>query len=329
MISAAVSIKTTKAEGSVGASFQNAEGKKLTGDQCEQEHEVDGQRRGLDQPGSAELARHRQTAEPVGRHRPFEPDFDRRVASGRPSQSGEDRVAEGADAAGDLGVSGYAGAGPFRHGEASPIRSRGAVGAGRAGRMPRCRGTRLRHLQTPELGRGDAAGGRASFLRDRGGDIWIDTSSVCLPVPAGHHYTAAAPDTWARCKAPARFAIAETNLTLGNWQLVEMSQGFINSRPFKAETDGFVFCSLEARNDGDRGFATCAVDNTSSRRPRCITIITMVVGYSTPVFVRHMRREALSRSQVTLTLVNCCTFPSGGYRAPRRPGSSLNLSRSN
>ena len=48
---------------------------------------------------------------------------------------------------------------------------------------------------TPELGRGDAAGGRASFHRNRPSDIRIDTASVCLPVPAGHNYAAATPDT--------------------------------------------------------------------------------------------------------------------------------------
>jgi hypothetical protein len=111
---------------------------------------------------------------------------------------------------------------------------------------------------TPELGRGDAAGGAASFHRYRANDIWIDTSSVCLPVPAGHHYAATTSDTSG--KAPVRFAIAETNLTLDKWQLVEAKPGFAMLRGFKAATDGFVFCSLEARDDGVRGYITCAVD---------------------------------------------------------------------
>jgi len=38
---------------------------------------------------------------------------------------------------------------------------------------------------TPAPGQGDAVGGAASFHWYRGNDIWIDTSSVCLPVPAG------------------------------------------------------------------------------------------------------------------------------------------------
>ena len=35
-----------------------------------------------------------------------------------------------------------------------------------------------------------------------------------------------------------------------------------DSGGFDAETDGFVFCSLEARNEGDRGYVTCEVDKT-------------------------------------------------------------------
>lgn len=115
----------------------------------------------------------------------------------------------------------------------------------------------------PEPGRGDAAGGAASFHRAHGGDVWVDTSSVCLPVPAGYHYAATTSDTWSpNGSAPVRFAVAETSLTLGQWQLVEPSQGFYKIRTFKAETDGFVFCSVEARNDGERGYVTCEVDKT-------------------------------------------------------------------
>jgi hypothetical protein len=114
---------------------------------------------------------------------------------------------------------------------------------------------------TPVLGRGDAAGGAASFHLNRGGDVWIHTSSVCLPVPAGHHYAATSPDTWAeKGKAPVRFAIAETNLTLDKWRLVERTPGNPNILSFWASADGFVFCSVEASKDGDRGYVTCEVD---------------------------------------------------------------------
>ena len=113
---------------------------------------------------------------------------------------------------------------------------------------------------TPDLSIGDA-GGRASFHRYRNGDCWTDTSSVCLPVPAGHRYAAKTADTWAdNGKAPVRFAIAETNLTLGKWISSQERPGVPNDREFQAQTDGFVFCSVEASNDGDRGYVECKVD---------------------------------------------------------------------
>jgi MAC/Perforin domain len=111
---------------------------------------------------------------------------------------------------------------------------------------------------TPELGRGDAAGGAASFHRYRANDIWIDTSSVCLPVPAGHHYAATTPDTVGN--APVRFAIAETNLTFDQWHIVGDPAFQYSDRKFTALTDGFVFCTVQAWNDGDRGYITCEVD---------------------------------------------------------------------
>jgi len=114
---------------------------------------------------------------------------------------------------------------------------------------------------TPELGRGDAVGGAASFHRYRDGNGWIDTSSVCLPVPAGHHYATSTSDTWFyNGRAPVRFAVAETNLTLDKWHLIEAPPTMHNYRGFTAPTDGFVFCSVEAKNDGDRGYVTCQVD---------------------------------------------------------------------
>jgi len=118
---------------------------------------------------------------------------------------------------------------------------------------------------TPQLGRGDAAGGAASFHRERGRDAWIETSSVCLPVPAGHNYAATAANTWAvNGNAAVRFAIAETNLTLDIWRGVEMQR--ISAGPhlvsnFQASADGFVFCSVEALNNEDHGYVTCEVDD--------------------------------------------------------------------
>ena len=73
---------------------------------------------------------------------------------------------------------------------------------------------------TPELGRGDAAGGAASVHRNLPASIRVDTGSVFLPVPAGHNYAAT---TWIEGGfVLARFAIAETNLTLDKWHPVGM-----------------------------------------------------------------------------------------------------------
>ena len=121
-------------------------------------------------------------------------------------------------------------------------------------------------FMTPQLGQGDAVGGAANFHRDEsGGDARINTSSVCLPVPAGHHYAATAPDTWAgRGKGAVRFAIAETNLTLDKWRGVEMQRQQAGPHfysHFTASADGFVFCSVEALNDEDHGYVTCDVDD--------------------------------------------------------------------
>ena len=102
-----VNSRSTKAEGSAGASSRTPRARRLPppppwGRRASRE----GRRLDAGQQ-SAALARHRQAGERVGRHRPRpEPDLDRRVASRRPSRSGDDPVAEGAGAAGDLGTSG-------------------------------------------------------------------------------------------------------------------------------------------------------------------------------------------------------------------------------
>jgi MAC/Perforin domain len=264
VISAAVSIKTTKAEGSVGVSFQNAQGNKVSGDSVNKATTFTV--RGGDATRASDPPSWPGTVKPpsqwavIGRSKLtpilewLPEDLRSRVMTLWPKVPVAPAIWELQDTfARDH--SGKAERAQFVVGGRIVLGDRdGARGA-----VQLVCGTSM----TPELGRGDAAGGRASFHRYRPNDIWIDTSSVYLPVPAGHNYTAATPDTSG--KAPARFAIAETNLTLGKWQLVEQSGAFLQDmewRGFDAETDGFVFCSLEARNNGERGYATCAVDQT-------------------------------------------------------------------
>ena len=262
VISAAVSIKTTKAEGSVGASFQNAQGSKVSGDSVNKATTFTV--RGGDATKASDPQNWPGTVKPpsqwavIGRSKLVSildwlpDDLRARVLGVWPKVPVPPAIWELQEAAAQ-DHNGRAERAQFVLGaRIVPDQRDGARGATQL-----VCGTSM----TPEPGRGDAVGGRASFHRYRGGDIWIDTASICLPVPAGYSYTAASPDSsTTNGKAPSRFAIAETNLTFDKWQLLEQFQNFTNFRGFKAETDGFVFCSLEARNDGSRGFATCEVD---------------------------------------------------------------------
>ena len=261
VISAAVSIKTTKAEGSVGGTFQNAQGNKVSGDSVNKATTFTV--KGGDATRASDPQSWPGTVKPpsqwavIGRSSlasilDWLPDELRgRVLAVWPKVPVPPAIWELQETFAQ-DHNGRAERAQFVLGaRIVPDERDGARGA-----VQLACGTSL----TPELGRGGAVGGRASFHRYRDGDIWIDTASVCLPMPAGHNYTATTPDSWAeRGKAPSRFAIAETNLTLGKWQLVEAS-GDANYRRFEADSAGFVFCAVEASNDGNRGYATCEVD---------------------------------------------------------------------
>ena len=269
VISAAVSIKTTKAEGSVGASFQNAQGNKVSGDSVNKSttFTVSG--------GDTTLASNPEqwpnTVKPanswavIGRSNLtsivewLPQDLRSRVMTLWPKVPIPPAVWDLEDYGSPNGPS-------FQDHNRKAERDQFVLGArivpdaneGARGAVQLICGTSM----TPALGQGDAAGGAASFHRYREDDIWIDTSSVCLPVPAKHYYAATTPDTWKdRGKAPVRFAVAETNLTLDKWRLIDMTQDRSNYRGFRAQTDGFVFCSVDTRNNGARGYVTCEVDN--------------------------------------------------------------------
>ena len=259
--SAAVNIKTTKAEGSVGASFQNAQGNKVTGDNVNKatDFTVNGGDSTLAsnpplwpasvKPASqwAVIGRSKLTSivewlpdDLRGRVLTLWPKVPLPPAIWEPQATlAQDHSATAKQAQFVLG----AWSAPYGQDMAR-------------GEVQFACGTSM----NPVLGRGDAAGGAASFHRNAEARIDVDAASVCLPVPAGHSYAAT---TWIETgSAATRFAIAETNLTLDKWRLVEAPQGMYSYRGFTAETDGFVFCSLEARNEGDRGNATCEVDKT-------------------------------------------------------------------
>jgi hypothetical protein len=266
VISAAVSIKTSKVEGSAGVSFQNATGSKVTADQMSKMTQFTV--RGGDTTKASAPADWPATVKPpsnwavIGRSglTPIldwlPDDLRARAMAVWPKLPVPPAIWELQDTALAQDHVGKAERAQFVLGARNvPTEREGARGA-----VKLVCGTSM----TPDLGRGDAAGGAANFSREHNHDCWIDTSSIFLPVPAGHHYAATAPDTWAgRGKAPVRFAIAETNLTLDKWREMEMqriSAGPHNVSNFLASADGFVFCSVEASNNEDHGYVTCEVD---------------------------------------------------------------------
>jgi hypothetical protein len=268
VISAAVSIKTAKAQGSVGFSFQNAEGGTVTSDQMSKKIEF--RVRGGDSTKTSDPQQWPATVKPaknwevIGRSGVtpildwLPDDLRARAMAVWPKLPVRPAIWELQDTALARDHIGSAERAQFVLGARKVLDGQ----QGARGAVQLVCGTSM----TPELGRGDAVGGAASFHRDEsGGDARINTSSVCLPVPAGHRYAATAPDTWAgRGKAAVRFAIAETNLTLDKWRGVEMQR--IPAGPhlvsnFQASADGFVFCSVEALNNEEHGHVTCEVDD--------------------------------------------------------------------
>ncbi len=116
---------------------------------------------------------------------------------------------------------------------------------------------------SPQLFLGSAVGGAASMHRYRGNDIWIDSTAVCVPVPQGAQFSVRAIDTAGR--ASTHVAAVETNLNFGQWQYVDAFRGGVGAattHSFVAGSDGLIFCNLEAENDGPRGYVTCAVNGT-------------------------------------------------------------------
>ena len=262
VISAAVSIKTTKAEGSAGATFQNAEGTKVSADRVHKSTTFTV--RGGDATRASDPQTWPATVKPpsqwavIGRSKLtsvvewLPDDLRARVMALWPKVPVPPAVWDVRDTLAQ-GHSATATQAQFVLGSQMVLPEDQAAARGEVRLV--C-GT----ATTPELGRGDAAGGGASVHRNYSASVRVNVGTVCLPVPAGHTYTGT---PWVEVgTAPVRFAVAETNLTLGKWHLLEENPAHRLYRGFDADTDGFVFCSLEAKNEGDRGYATCEVDGT-------------------------------------------------------------------
>jgi hypothetical protein len=121
---------------------------------------------------------------------------------------------------------------------------------------------------SPALGQGDAVGASASINFARGSDMWIDSASICLPVPKGSHYSVKKWDDFREAATGpySRIQRAETKLTFGKWQTLADKTGFSGAgklaafAPGAQDSNGFIFCSVRAPANGDRGFVSCTVD---------------------------------------------------------------------
>jgi hypothetical protein len=105
VISAAVSLKTTKAEGSASASFQNGLGSTVSADQMSKATKFTA--KGGDTTKTSAPEQWPNTVkpcEPVGRHRPVWPDLNSRMASEGSTRPNDGCLAEVAAEAGDLGA---------------------------------------------------------------------------------------------------------------------------------------------------------------------------------------------------------------------------------
>jgi len=114
---------------------------------------------------------------------------------------------------------------------------------------------------SPALSQVDAVGASATFHGSNPDDKWIDGVSICLPVPKGSHYSVKKWDD--HSEALSRFTKSETKLTFGKWEMWgggAFVPGLGGFKPAAWDSDGFIFCSVQAHRDGDRGFVSCTVD---------------------------------------------------------------------
>ena len=99
----------------------------------------------------------------------------------------------------------------------------------------------------PKLTDDDAVGGAACVHMAQKHDVWFDSNSICLPVPAESFYHTETIDTGTFGHAPTRLAFAPTRLGFGRWARIEADSG-----PRQAASDGFLFVAIHAER-GERG----------------------------------------------------------------------------
>lgn len=264
-VAAAVSIKTSKVAGSVGAAYTNAKGEKVTADSLSKsiQFKVQGGDTTLasnpaDWPGTVKKPSNWAVigrGELVSILEWLPEDLRNRVLAQWPKVAllpairEPEYLPQGQQVW--LGKSEHA---QFLIG----LRKANDVTDGSRGHVQIACGSEI----SPELSH-TGIGGAASMHRYRGNDIWIDSTTVCVPVPQGAQFSVRAIDSAGR--ASTHVASVETNLNFGQWRYVDAFIGGVGAattHSFVADSEGLLFCTIEAEGDGPRGYVTCAVNGT-------------------------------------------------------------------
>jgi hypothetical protein len=279
VISAAVSIKTQKASGSVGFSFQNAEGSTVTSDQMSKT--IDFSVRGGDSTKTSDPQSWPATVKPaknwevIGREKLtsivdwLPEDLRRRLMVAWPRVPVPPAIWDAEEIRAE-NHSAKAASDTFVFGVRSLWKGVGLDPRGARGGLEIVCGD----SGSPVLGQPDAVGAGPTFHAWHSGDIWLDGASICLPVPKGAHFSFRKWDDYRdEGEAPSRLAKAETGLGFSKWRLLweevvphdphfpranlkavgtatPVSAQF---RGYDMQLDSFVFFSVQAPADGDRG----------------------------------------------------------------------------
>ena len=229
-MAAAVSIKTSKVAGSVGAAFSNAKGEKVTAESLSKsiQFKVQGGDTTLtsnpvDWPGTVKKPTNWAV---IGRGSWFRfswlPEALRnRVLAQWPKVALSPAIRERVDLKQGPSWIGKAEQAQFLIG----IRRSFAATDSYLGHLFIACGPDI----SPEFGRGGTVGGAASLHRYRPHDIWIDSTTVCVPVPKGSQFSVRTVDTAG--SASTNVVAVETNLNFGQWRPIDAFRGGVGAAP--------------------------------------------------------------------------------------------------
>jgi hypothetical protein len=115
----------------------------------------------------------------------------------------------------------------------------------------------------PTLSDPGAVGSAACVHTYRAGDVWLDTNSICLPVPSGVSYHTSTADTWGT--PGTRIAFMPTRLRFGGWEAAfpgGAGAALTANRDAHAASDGFLFVSIHA-DRSSRGVVRAKINGMS------------------------------------------------------------------